>query len=116
LETTDFSPSEQFRADAPPGTALTAGWGFQRGNTESNFYSTEWRLNLSENEVLANQKHILENQKAILANQDTIKENQHAIKDTQKVIVENQGDIKKNQQSLDLILKNQQQILALIKK
>jgi hypothetical protein len=99
-----------------PEKPLIIAWGFRYGNPGSNSYSAQWRLTLSENDVLANQKHILENQKAILANQDAIKDNQHAIKETQKVIVENQGSIKKNQESLDLILKNQQQILALLKK
>jgi hypothetical protein len=96
--------------------ALIIAWGFRYGNPVLNSYSTQWRLTLSEHDVLANQKHILENQKAILANQDAIKDNQHAIKDTQKIIVENQGAIKKNQESLDVILKNQHEILALLKK
>jgi len=57
---------------------------------------------MAETDVLANQKTILANQKAILANQ--------------KTIVKNQEVIKKNQNRLDLILKNQIKILALLKK
>ena len=57
---------------------------------------------MAEAQIIANQKSILKNQKAILANQDTIKKNQVTIK--------------KNQQKLDLILKNQERILALVQK
>ena len=57
---------------------------------------------MSENDVIANQKSILHNQQAILANQDTIKANQAAIL--------------KNQDTLNTIVKNQEQILALLKK
>jgi hypothetical protein len=64
---------------------------------------------MSENDVIANQKRILKNQKEIIANQTRIKSNQEAIK-------KNQGTILKNQGSLNTILKNQRQILALLKK
>ena len=57
---------------------------------------------MAEGQIIANQKTILKNQKAILANQDTIKKNQ--------------ATIKKNQDKLDLILKNQERILALLQK
>ena len=57
---------------------------------------------MAEGQIIANQKTILKNQKAILANQETIKKNQVTIK--------------KNQDKLDLILKNQERILALIQK
>jgi hypothetical protein len=57
---------------------------------------------MSEHDVLANQKLILENQQ-------TIQENQ-------KVIQKNQTIIKQNQQALPQILKNQEEILALLRK
>jgi hypothetical protein len=57
---------------------------------------------MAETQVLANQKTIIANQKLLLANQ--------------KTIVKNQEVIKKNQNQLDLILKNQVKILALLKK
>ena len=57
---------------------------------------------MAEGQIIANQKTILKNQKAILANQETIKKNQVTIK--------------KNQDKLDLILKNQERILALVQK
>lgn len=57
---------------------------------------------MADNDVIANQRTILENQKTMLANQ--------------KTIVENQEVIKKNQASLNRILKNQEEILALLKK
>ena len=57
---------------------------------------------MAEGQIIANQKTILKNQKAIFANQETIKKNQVTIK--------------KNQDKLDLILKNQERILALIQK
>ena len=46
---------------------------------------------MAEAQIIANQKSILKNQKAILANQDTIK-----------------------QTKIDLILKNQERMLALV--
>ena len=55
------------------------------------------------------QDEVVTNQKTILANQETILTNQ-------KTIVENQDIIKTNQASLDLILKNQEKILALLQK
>jgi hypothetical protein len=64
---------------------------------------------MSEIAVLANQKRILGNQKEILANQKRIKSNQEAIKRNQATILKNQG-------SLNTIIKNQKQILALLKK
>jgi hypothetical protein len=64
---------------------------------------------MAEAQIIANQKSILKNQKAILANQETIKKNLGTIKG-------NQVTIKKNQEKLDLILKNQERILALIQK
>jgi hypothetical protein len=57
---------------------------------------------MSENDVLANQKLILENQRTILANPKTIQVNQ--------------AIITQNQESLPLILKNQEKILALLRK
>jgi hypothetical protein len=57
---------------------------------------------MADSDFLANQKTILANQKTIIVNQ--------------KVIVKNQETIKKNQTRLDLILKNQVKILALLKK
>jgi hypothetical protein len=64
---------------------------------------------MSERAVINNQKHILKNQKAILSNQGQIKANQGTIK-------KNQASILKNQNSLNTIIKNQEQILALLKK
>jgi hypothetical protein len=66
-------------------------------------------LEMSESDVIANQKQILRNQKEILSNQNQIKSNQDTIK-------KNQGTILKNQGTLDTIVKNQKQILAAIKK
>jgi len=57
---------------------------------------------MSEHDILANQKIILEHQQIILANQ--------------KAIQENQETIKQNQAALPQILKNQQEILALLRK
>ena len=62
-------------------------------------FSPEAANNMSESNVLANQKQILKNQKAILGNQGQIKANQETIK--------------KNQAA---ILKNQKQILSAVKK
>ena len=64
---------------------------------------------MSEREVINNQKHILKNQKTILSNQSQIKANQGTI-------TKNQASILKNQNSLNTIIKNQEQILALLKK
>jgi hypothetical protein len=64
---------------------------------------------MSEREVINNQKRILKNQKAILSNQGQIKVNQGTIK-------KNQASILKNQTSLNSIIKNQEEILALLKK
>jgi hypothetical protein len=64
---------------------------------------------MSENDVLANQQRILKNQKQIIANQTQIKSNQEAIKKNQATILKNQG-------SLNTIIKNQKQILGLLKK
>lgn len=50
---------------------------------------------MSDTDVIANQKLIVENQAKILANQETIK---------------------KNQVTLDIIVKNQERILALLQK
>jgi hypothetical protein len=58
--------------------------------------------NMADNDVLANQKTILENQATILTNQ--------------KTILDNQASIAKNQAALDQILKNQELILAALKK
>jgi hypothetical protein len=55
------------------------------------------RGNMSEQEVLANQKTILHNQATILENQ--------------KTILHNQASIEKNQKALDRILLNQKEIL-----
>jgi hypothetical protein len=57
---------------------------------------------MAEDEVVSNQKLILNNQNSILANQ--------------KIIIDNQETIKRNQETLDEIVKNQQQILSLLKK
>ena len=57
---------------------------------------------MAETDVIANQQVILENQKLILANQEQIKDNQEIIK--------------KNQEKLDIIIRNQEQILASLKK
>ena len=57
---------------------------------------------MPEKDILANQKLILENQRAIIANQQAIQDNQ--------------AIIKQNQDSLPLILKNQEKILALLQK
>jgi hypothetical protein len=64
---------------------------------------------MSESNIIANQKRILQNQKTILANQGEIKANQQTIK-------KNQAAILKNQVSLTTIIKNQRAILALLKK
>ena len=50
---------------------------------------------MSESDIVANQKMILENQATILKNQE---------------------EIKKNQEALNLIIKNQEKILAAIRK
>ena len=63
---------------------------------------------MPESDVIANQL-ILENQQSILANQDAIKANQVEIK-------ANQETIQKNQETLDTIVRNQEEILALLKK
>lgn len=57
---------------------------------------------MSDTEIVSNQKTILQNQAAIIANQ--------------KSILQNQDAIKSNQSSLDAILKNQELILAALKK
>jgi len=57
---------------------------------------------MAETDVIANQRIILENQKLILANQEHIRQNQ--------------GIIQKNQEKLDIIIQNQGQILAALKK
>jgi hypothetical protein len=57
---------------------------------------------VSDTEIVSNQKTILQNQAAIIANQ--------------KSILQNQDAIKSNQSSLDAILKNQELILAALKK
>ena len=57
---------------------------------------------MSEHDIVANQKLILENQHTILAHQKTIQDNQ--------------AIIKQNQDSLQVILKNQEKILALLQK
>jgi hypothetical protein len=64
---------------------------------------------MAEAQIIANQRSILKNQKAILANQETIKKNLGDIQG-------NQVTIKKNQNKLDLILKNQERILALVQR
>jgi hypothetical protein len=64
---------------------------------------------MSEREVINNQKHILKNQKAILSNQSQIKANQETIK-------KNQASILKNQNTLNTVVRNQEQILTLLKK
>lgn len=64
---------------------------------------------MAEQDVLSNQQLILDNQASILTNQETIKNNQAAI-------LANQDTIKNNQRSLDLILRNQEKILALLQK
>jgi hypothetical protein len=66
-------------------------------------------LEMSESDVIANQKQILKNQKEIISNQNQIKSNQDTIKKNQATILKNQG-------TLDTIVKNQKQILAAIKK
>jgi hypothetical protein len=74
------------------------------------FDSTAGRpLEMADQTVVNNQKQILKNQKEILSNQRQIKANQETIK-------KNQASILKNQNSLNTIVKNQQQILALLKK
>jgi hypothetical protein len=60
------------------------------------------RDTMAEADVLANQREILANQKQILGNQQQI--------------LDNQDVIKKNQEKLDIIIRNQEQILALVKK
>jgi hypothetical protein len=57
---------------------------------------------MADTDVLSNQRQILDNQKHILENQ--------------KIICDNQGVIQHNQESLALILKNQEKILALLQK
>jgi hypothetical protein len=78
---------------------------------------------MSERDVIGNQKQILKNQKTILANQghikknqDHIKANQGHIKANQETIKKNQAAILKNQGSLNTIIKNQEQILVLLRK
>jgi hypothetical protein len=71
---------------------------------------------MSEQTVVSNQKQILKNQKNILSNQAQIKSNQDTIKKNQGIILKNQGAILKNQTTLNTIIKNQQEILALLKK
>jgi hypothetical protein len=62
----------------------------------------ELSIHMAEADVISNQQQILANQKQILANQQEIKDNQSMIK--------------QNQDKLDTILKNQQEILSLLKK
>lgn len=57
---------------------------------------------MSESKIVSNQKTILENQATIVANQ--------------KAILQNQDTIKSNQSLLNAILKNQELILAALKK
>ncbi|MGA7626245.1 MAG: hypothetical protein WB630_12050 [Candidatus Acidiferrales bacterium] len=63
---------------------------------------------MSESEVISNQKPILKNHKAILSTKNQIKTNQETIK-------KNEASILKNQTSLNTIIKNQGQILTLLK-
>jgi hypothetical protein len=63
----------------------------------------------SQDLIKTNQKVIVENQKFLIGNQRTILSNQ-------KTIIKNQCIIFKNKKTLDLILKNQQSILKLLKK
>jgi hypothetical protein len=64
---------------------------------------------MPESDIIANQKQIIENQKTILSNQQHIQGNQETIKADQEAI-------KKNQATLDIIVKNQEEIVALLKK
>jgi hypothetical protein len=77
-----------------------------RPDNESKFRSGAEQLsageNMSEQEILANQKTILGHQASILENQ--------------KTILDNQKTIEKNQEALDEILQNQKEILAALKK
>jgi len=57
---------------------------------------------MADHDVLANQKTILDHQAQILANQ--------------KTILDNQAAIKRNQDALQEIIKNQEKILAALKK
>jgi hypothetical protein len=70
--------------------------------------STRGTSNMSENDVIANQKRILQNQKTILGNQKTITANQETIK-------KNQASILKNQGTLTTIVANQKKILSKLK-
>jgi hypothetical protein len=64
---------------------------------------------MSDHEILGNQKSILQNQKDILENQQEIKRNQKALEE----ILSNQKEILKNQKE---ILANQKEILGAVKK
>src|SRR5580692_10527221 len=66
-------------------------------DAEQKILQRERCFDMSDHDVLANQKLILENQKTILANQGVIQQNQERIK--------------KNQHALDHIQKNQDLIL-----
>jgi hypothetical protein len=79
-----------------------------RYNEVESDLTTGGNSQMSETDVIANQKHILQNQKAILANQKTIKSNQETIKKTQEAIL-------KNQATLGTIVQNQKKILAKLK-
>jgi hypothetical protein len=70
---------------------------------------TQEGCQVSERNVISNQKQILKNQKTILSNQSQIKANQETIK-------KNQASILKNQADLHTIIKNQEQILSRLKK
>jgi hypothetical protein len=59
-----------------------------------------------------------QNSELLVTNQETIKGNQGSIKNNQDTILKGQGVIKTNQDSktLELIVKNQQTIVKLLKK
>jgi hypothetical protein len=90
--------------------------GSQASSLSLELHFIEDNIEMAEREIIANQKQILENQAMILENQQAIRDNQQAIKDNQAAIKENQKGIKKNHEALDLVLKNQQQILAALGK
>jgi ribonucleotide monophosphatase NagD (HAD superfamily) len=72
----------------------------------------------SEQEALytMSESNVIANQKTIIANQSAIRANQKAIQSNQGSILKNQAGILKNQGALTAILKNQKEILTLLKK
>jgi hypothetical protein len=89
---------------------------FSATRRSRNSESGQTGVQMSDHEVIANQKTILDHQASILENQKTILSHQGTILENQKTILHNQASIEKNQGALDRILENQKEILAALKK